>query len=101
MNMHTHLVALACVCAACTGGDASATESGDRALAAGCASCHQPAERTPPSLTGRPATELVSKMRGFRDGTRSGTVMPQLAKGYTEAQTEAIARYFSTQPASR
>jgi sulfide dehydrogenase cytochrome subunit len=101
MNMHTHPVAVALVCAACASAAAGATEYGDRALAAGCASCHQPALQAPPPLGGQPFGELVSKMREFRNGTRSGTVMPQLAKGYTEAQTEAIARYFSTQPAPR
>jgi len=101
MNMHTHPVAVALVCAACASAAAGATEYGDRALAAGCASCHQPALQAPPPLGGQPFGELVSKMREFRNGTRSGTVMPQLAKGYTEAQTETIARYFSTQPAPR
>jgi cytochrome c553 len=100
MNVHTHL-AVALACAACASAAAGAAESGGRALAAGCASCHQPALQTPPPLAGQPVTELVSKMREFRNGTRMGTVMPQLAKGYTEAQTKAIARYFSAQPVSR
>jgi cytochrome c553 len=36
-------------------------------------------------------------MKAFRDGTRPATVMHQLAKGYSEAQIDAIAEYFSAQ----
>ncbi|HEY3565313.1 MAG TPA: c-type cytochrome, partial [Casimicrobiaceae bacterium] len=54
-----------------------------RALAAGCASCHRPDGTTIPSLDGRSRTELLAKLRAFRDGAQDGTVMPQLARGYT------------------
>jgi cytochrome subunit of sulfide dehydrogenase len=88
------LVAVACVIFARA---ACAQEQDARALAAGCASCHQPTERMPPSLAGQSRSELLEKLRAFRDGTRSGTVMPQLARGYTPAQLEAVARYFAAQ----
>jgi cytochrome subunit of sulfide dehydrogenase len=88
------LVAVACVIFART---ACAQEQDARALAAGCASCHQPTERMPPPLAGQSSSELLEKLRAFRDGTRSGTVMPQLARGYTPAQLEAVARYFAAQ----
>ena len=35
-----------------------------------------------------PATYLVEQMKSFKSGTRPGTVMPQLAKGYSDAQNE-------------
>lgn len=69
-----------------------------RALAAGCASCHQPSQRTPPPLDRRTRADLLAALHGFRDGTRRGTVMPQLVKGYTEAQLEAVAAYFAEPP---
>jgi len=65
------------------------------ALAAGCASCHQPALHGVPSLAGQPIDALLAKLRGFRDGTRGGTVMPALAKGYTRDELEALARHFA------
>ncbi len=38
-------------------------------------------------------------MQDFRSGARNGTVMPQLAKGYTDAQIDAMAAWFAAQPA--
>ena len=66
-----------------------------RALAAGCVGCHQREARSPPPLTGRSAGDTASLVRAFRDGTRPGTVMPQLARGYTDAEIDAIAGYFA------
>lgn len=72
-----------------------------RALAATCATCHQVGQRVPPPLAGQPRDELIAKLRGFRDGTRSGTVMPQLANGYTPAELDALAGHFARRSPSR
>jgi len=72
-----------------------------RALAAGCATCHQPGQTRPPALEGVARDELLAKLRGFRDGTRNGTLMPQLAKGYTDAELQAIAAYFAAHAQAR
>jgi len=70
-----------------------------RSLAATCASCHGTEGRSVtqevPSLAGLPKEQLVAQMKAFRDGTRPATVMHQLAKGYSEAQVELMADYFS------
>jgi sulfide dehydrogenase cytochrome subunit len=34
-------------------------------------------------------------MRAFRDGQRPATVMHQIAKGYTDAQIDVLAAWFS------
>ncbi len=76
----------------------SVTAAGDnqaRDWAAGCQSCHYAGGTPLPKLHGQPRDQLVAKLRAFRDGTQPGTVMPQLAKGYTDAQIEAIADWFS------
>jgi sulfide dehydrogenase cytochrome subunit len=65
-----------------------------RALAAGCRSCHQGDTVIPP-LDDQARDALLGKLRGFRDGTLPGTVMPELVKGYTAAQLEAIAGYLA------
>ncbi len=70
-----------------------------RDWAAGCLGCHQPAGGTIPRLQGQSRDELAAKFRAFRDGRQPGTVMPQLAKGYTDAQIDAIAGWFATAPA--
>ena len=36
-------------------------------------------------------------MRAFRDGQRPATVMHQIAKGYSDAQIEAIAGWYAAQ----
>ncbi len=73
-------------------------------LAANCANCHGTtgiAKGAMLSLAGQPKAQIVEKMTAFRDGKRPATIMHQLAKGYTDPQIEAIADYFSRQPAAR
>ena len=79
------------------------TETGVRGMAANCAACHGTAGRSAqgsavPGLAGRSRDDIVQAMAQFRAGTRPATVMHQLAKGYTEAETAAMADYFARQP---
>lgn len=74
-----------------------------RSLAATCAQCHGTDGRAPPgsaiaTLAGMPAPYLVEQMTAFKNGVRPGTVMPQLAKGFSDAQIVQLAAYFA-QPA--
>jgi cytochrome c553 len=48
-----------------------------------------------PRLAGLPSGYFVLQMEAFRTGARSGTVMQQIAKGFSAAQTEALANYFA------
>jgi len=71
-----------------------------RDWAAACANCHgyggrPPADSPIPALAGRPAAQLVAQMADFKSDRRDGTVMPQIAKGYSEAQVAAIAAWFA------
>ncbi|MDB5806857.1 MAG: fccA [Betaproteobacteria bacterium] len=74
-----------------------------RNLAAACFSCHGTdghAQSGMASLAGRPQAEIMRIIGEFRSGARSGeqgTLMPQLVKGYTDAQMALIADYFSRQ----
>ena len=73
-----------------------------RDIAANCANCHGTDGRSRggvPSLAGRDAASIVKQVREFRDGTKSSTIMQQLAKGYTDSQIEAAAAYFAAQRA--
>jgi cytochrome c553 len=74
-----------------------------RSLAATCAQCHgtdgQPVDgAVVPGLAGLGASYFVEQMKAFKSGTRSATVMQQLAKGYSDAQIEALAAYFAARP---
>jgi cytochrome subunit of sulfide dehydrogenase len=71
-----------------------------RSLAATCAGCHgtdghAAAGSAIASLAGLQAAYTAEQMRAFKTGVRPGTVMPQLAKGFSEAQIDALAAYFS------
>ena len=71
-----------------------------RSLAATCAQCHGTDGRAPPgsavpALAGMAAPYLIEQMQAFKGGARPGTVMPQLAKGYSDAQIALLAGYFA------
>ena len=73
-----------------------------RAIAASCANCHGTngvSVGKMPSLAGAAKTELATKMQEFKSGKRAGTVMPQLAKGFTDQQIDQVAAWFATQRA--
>ena len=71
-----------------------------RGLAAACFTCHgtngNSAGGVPPSLAGRDSAELLQMMKDFQSGKRPATIMHQHAKGYTDAQLQAIAGYFAS-----
>ncbi|MCA3182297.1 MAG: c-type cytochrome [Cupriavidus sp.] len=73
-----------------------------RNQAASCAVCHGPDGRPPadspvPRLAGRPQAELVELMLNFKNGKRPGTVMPQIANGYSDTEIIAISAWFADQ----
>ena len=97
-------VLLACALAGftATGSPAAAQDAQAlqlRALAATCANCHGTDGRAVgegmPRLAGADAAYLAAQMRALRDGKRPATVMHQLAKGYSDAQIDALAGYFA------
>ena len=71
-----------------------------RALAATCSACHGTDGKAVAgsgmvALAGLPKEQVAAQLRAFRDGSRASTVMQQIAKGYSEAQIDAIAAYFA------
>ena len=70
-------------------------------IAGACANCHGTDGRSPggiPSLAGRPAEILKTQMLAFKSESPppGTTIMNRLAKGYSDAEIEALAQYFST-----
>ena len=87
---------------ACLAPAAFAQDAGARNLAAACAICHgtqgKPAPNAPLiPLAGLPRDHIATQMRAFRDGQRPATVMHQIAKGYSDAQIDAMAAWFAAQ----
>jgi cytochrome c553 len=78
----------------------AANPNAGRDIAATCANCHGTDGRSRgviPPLAGRDAGAIVRQVREFRDGTRPGTIMQQLAKGYSDEDIAAAAAYFAAQ----
>jgi cytochrome subunit of sulfide dehydrogenase len=79
---------------------ATAQNADARLIANACATCHAPGGRSPgqiPSIYGRSEASLAELMRAFRADQRPGTtVMNRLAKGYTDAEIDSVARYIAT-----
>jgi cytochrome c553 len=68
--------------------------------ASSCSGCHaaNPGVDTPvPGLAGRDTAELVAQMQAFRTGQRPATVMDEIAKGFTDAEVQAIAAWYAEQ----
>jgi len=73
-----------------------------RSLAATCAACHGTGGRAVdgaavPGLAGLPAAYMVEQMKAFKSGTRSATVMHQIAKGFSDAQVDQLAAFYAAQ----
>jgi len=73
-----------------------------RNLAATCANCHGTNGRAVAGsgidpLAGIDKRVSLQKLVDFKNGQRPGTIMPQIAKGYSDEQLELIASYFAAQ----
>ena len=84
----------------CAWGTTQAQPAPTRSLAATCAACHGTDGRAAegqamPGLAGLARERIAAELRAFRDGSRPGTVMPQIAKGYSDPQIDALAAYFA------
>lgn len=81
-------------------GFASSVSGSGANLASNCANCHGSEGRAVgamPALAGQPKSYLVEQMKAYKEGRRTGTIMHQLAKGYTDEQIELVASYLSQQ----
>jgi sulfide dehydrogenase cytochrome subunit len=67
-------------------------------LASSCANCHGPDGASPgpiPPINKLDAATLAQRLRDYRSGAAEGTVMNRIAKGYSDAEIDALAQYFS------
>lgn len=67
-----------------------------RGLAATCANCHGTDGQGVvgagmPLINHLSSAELLKKLTDYKSGALTGTIMPQLAKGYTDEQLQTIA----------
>ena len=67
-----------------------------RGLAATCANCHGTdgkgvVDGGMPLINNLTSEQMLTQLKAFKSGAREGTIMPQLAKGYSDEQLEIIA----------
>jgi sulfide dehydrogenase cytochrome subunit len=70
-------------------------------LSNACAGCHGTnggsAGLSMPSLASQSKTAIVDAMKKFKSGERPSSIMGRLAKGYTDAEIDAMGEFFSKQ----
>lgn len=69
-----------------------------RTIGVTCAGCHGTdgvGGTAIPPLKGRDAAYMESALMEYREGKRPGTIMPRIAKGYTDEDIKAVAAYFA------
>lgn len=67
-----------------------------RSLAATCANCHGTdgkgvVDGGMPLINTLTSEQMLTQLKAFKSGAREGTIMPQLAKGYSDEQLTTIA----------
>ena len=68
--------------------------------ASSCSGCHAAnakVDTAVPHLTGRKAADIVAQMQAFKTSEKAATVMGRIAKGFTDAEIEAIAAWYAQQ----
>jgi cytochrome subunit of sulfide dehydrogenase len=65
-----------------------------------CSGCHAAGANVDspvPRLAGRNAADTVRQMQAFRTGEVQATVMDKVAKGFSDAEIQAIAAWYAEQ----
>ncbi|MDX1353559.1 MAG: hypothetical protein R3254_11155 [Thiomicrorhabdus sp.] len=72
------------------------------AMAWQCAPCHgtngQEFLEAMPPLAGMPVEQFTKAMIAYREGTRPAIIMDRVARGFTDAEIDAMAVWFEKQP---
>ena len=92
------LLAAAVGCASIAAAVAASAEP--PAGAAACTGCHPASARVAspvPRLAGRDPVVIVRAMQDFRSGARPATVMDRIARGFSDAEVQAIAAWYAAQ----
>lgn len=76
-----------------------AADAGGETTAVTCFGCHGyngDSKGTAPRLQGLPADYLEQSMTNFKNGSRPGTIMNRIAKGYSDAEIKAMSEYLAS-----
>jgi len=77
-----------------------AADDADQMLAASCTGCHVSAAATGgiPSLVAQSPLQLEAQLLAYKHGTRQGTLMNRIARGYSDDELRRIAGVLGTAP---
>jgi cytochrome subunit of sulfide dehydrogenase len=81
-----------------TGAAGAADAPAGASACTGCHAVHAIPDSVIPRIAGRPAVDIVGFMRSYRSGATPSSVMGRIAKGFDDAQIDAIAAWFAAQP---
>lgn len=93
------LVGLSPVPIAAQAQEAGVPEASGAALLAPCSACHGPGGASPgaiPAIDQLAPEEIGQMMHAFRSGAVEGTVMNRIARGYTDAEIDAIVAFLAS-----
>ncbi len=79
-------------------GPARAEMASGAVLANTCFSCHGTDGKSVgamPTIAGKTAGFIAEKLKAFKSGELEATVMNRIAKGFSDAEIEALAKFFS------
>jgi cytochrome c553 len=82
----------------------AAPDAQKRQLSASCSACHGTNGNSVggiPVLAGLNRENIIKQMQDFKSGARPATVMSKHAKGYSDAEIEKLADFFSAQTRSQ
>ncbi len=84
--------------AALAGAPAEADMASGAVLANTCYSCHGTDGKSAgdmPTIAGKAEDFIVKKLQGYRSGELKGTVMARIAKGFSDAEIRALAKFYA------
>ncbi|MBE0615671.1 MAG: c-type cytochrome [Burkholderiales bacterium] len=76
----------------------TAADAGGAIIAAQCNGCHGfegASKGAAPALKGKPAQHLSRSMKDYKSGKAKGSIMNRIAKGYSDAELDNVAKYYS------
>ena len=79
-------------------GPAQADMASGAVLTNTCFSCHGTDGKSVgdmPTIAGKKESFIAKKLKGFKMGSEDSTVMKRIAKGFTDAEIAAIAKFFA------
>ena len=101
MKIKSGLTGFALLAGITLAGTAQAAPPNAAMLSNACAGCHGTnggsAGPSMPSLASQSKTAIVEAMKKFKSGDRPSSIMGRLAKGYSDAEIDAMGDFFSKQ----